>query len=85
MAQMTLDELRTTLIACAGEDDSTDLSGDILDMAFDDLGYDSLARMESAARIEREYGIALPDEAVADAETPRALLDLVNGITAASA
>ncbi|MGA4838289.1 acyl carrier protein [Streptomyces sp. G45] len=85
MAQMTLDTLRDTLVACAGEDDTIDLSGDILDTPFDDLGYDSLALMESAARIEREYGITLPEEAVAEAGTPRELLDLVNGITAAAA
>lgn len=78
MAQLTLDELRTILVACAGEDDSIDLSGDILDITFEDLGYDSLALMESASRIERELGVALSDD-VTEALTPRILLDLVNG------
>ncbi|GGU77006.1 actinorhodin polyketide synthase acyl carrier protein [Streptomyces litmocidini] len=79
MARLTLDALRTILVACAGEDDGVDLSGDILDTTFEDLGYDSLALMESAARIEREFGIALDDDDVNEALTPRLLLDLVNG------
>ncbi|WP_019070472.1 acyl carrier protein [Streptomyces hokutonensis] len=82
---MTLDDLRGTLIACAGEEDSVELSGDILDMTFEELGYDSLALMESAAKIERDHGVSLPDEAVAEADTPRALLALVNGLTATAA
>ncbi|MEU6351694.1 acyl carrier protein [Streptomyces sp. NPDC047072] len=85
MADMTIDDLRGTLIACAGEEDSSALHGDILDVPFDELGYDSLALMESAAKIERDYGIALPEEAVAEAETPRALLRLVNSLTTAAA
>ncbi|MEV4425566.1 acyl carrier protein [Streptomyces sp. R-07] len=79
MAPLTLDALRTILVACAGEDDSADLSGDILDTTFEDLGYDSLALMESASRIEREFGITLDDDDVNEALTPRLLLDLVNG------
>ncbi|MEU5420537.1 acyl carrier protein [Streptomyces sp. NPDC001407] len=79
MAQLTLDDLRRVLIACAGENDDVDLSGDILDVPFEELGYDSLALMESAAAIEREAGISVSDDAVSDAGTPRALLDLING------
>ncbi|GAA4914998.1 acyl carrier protein [Streptomyces coeruleoprunus] len=79
MSTMTLDDLRRILVACAGEDDGTDVSGDILDSSFEDLGYDSLALMESAARIKQEFGVDLSDDDVADIDTPRALLDLVNG------
>ncbi|GHB08720.1 acyl carrier protein [Streptomyces thermoviolaceus] len=78
MARMTLDDLRTLLIACAGADEGSDLSGDILDTPFEDLGYDSLALMETAARIERDYGVTLSDEQVTDGLTPRILLALVN-------
>ncbi|MGW0466461.1 acyl carrier protein [Streptomyces sp. NPDC003027] len=82
---MTLDDLRRILVACAGEDDGIDLSGDILDLTFEDLGYDSLALMESAARIKQEYGVDLSDDDVAEVETPRALLDIVNGSVPATA
>ncbi|HVX93510.1 MAG TPA: AMP-binding protein [Polyangia bacterium] len=40
----------------------------------DDLGLDSLARMELLLRIQRRFGVALPERAALGAETPRALL-----------
>ncbi|MCG7203818.1 MULTISPECIES: acyl carrier protein [Streptomyces] len=85
MAHIQIDDLRRILVACAGEDDGIDLSGDILDTSFGDLGYDSLALMETAARIERDYGVALADDVIADARTPRDLLDLVNRAVPADA
>jgi act minimal PKS acyl carrier protein len=85
MAQLTLAAMRTILVACAGEDDSVDLSGDILDVTFEDLGYDSLALMESASRIEREYGVSLSDDDVNEELTPRLLLELVNNTVAEAA
>jgi act minimal PKS acyl carrier protein len=82
MPALGIDDLRRILVACAGEDDTVDLSSDdILDTPFDELGYDSLALMETAARIEREYGVELPDEEVTEAGTPRALIDLANGVS----
>ncbi|MEU4575114.1 acyl carrier protein [Nonomuraea sp. ATR24] len=78
---MTLDDLRRIMVACAGEDEHVDLGGDILDELFTDLGYDSLALMETAARIETEFGVRIPDEQVAELTTPRALLDFVSGVT----
>ncbi len=39
-----------------------------------DLGLDSLARVELIARIERYFGVTLPERVFADAETPRDLL-----------
>ncbi|MGW2301900.1 acyl carrier protein [Streptomyces sp. NPDC001809] len=84
MAVLQLDDLKRILVACAGEGEEIDLSGDILDTTFEDLGYDSLALMESAARISQEYGVDVPDDALADVETPRALLDLVNGTVPAA-
>ena len=44
-----------------------------------DFGLDSLARVELIARIEREFGVRLPVEAMAEAETPRELLRLATG------
>jgi act minimal PKS acyl carrier protein len=76
--QLTLDELKTIMRACAGEDEQIDLDGDILDTSFVNLGYDSLALLETAARIERAYGIKLDDDTVADARTPRAFIAVVN-------
>ena len=46
-----------------------------LDSALErDLGFDSLARVELVLRLEREFGVSLPEQALATAETPRDLL-----------
>ncbi|MFD8573403.1 acyl carrier protein [Streptomyces sp. NPDC059639] len=84
MPLLTLDDLRRILIDSAGEEDGVDLAGDILDTRFTDLGYDSLALMESVSRIERDLGLDL-DEMATEADTPRALLELVNGPVAEAA
>ena len=39
-----------------------------------ELGLDSLARVELVLRLEKEFGVALPEQALATAETPRDLL-----------
>jgi acyl carrier protein len=43
-----------------------------------DLGLDSLARVELLLRLGKEFNTALPDAALADAETPRDLLRFVS-------
>jgi acyl carrier protein len=46
-----------------------------LDSALErELGLDSLARVELVLRLEREFGISLPEQALATAESPRDLL-----------
>lgn len=42
-----------------------------------DLGFDSLSRVELMLRIEREFGIGLPEQLLSTAETPRDLLRAV--------
>lgn len=74
----TLDHLRRTLRAGAGADEEMDLDGDIADVEFGDLGYDSIALLETTSRIEREHGVSLDEDSVASAKTPRELIDLVN-------
>lgn len=83
---MTLEELRAILIECAGEDEAIDVSGEIAETDFADLGYDSLALLEMASRIERTRGVRIADDQVPELRTPRAVLDLVNGapLTAAA-
>lgn len=75
----TLDDLRRILIDAAGDDESYNLDGDILDTDFEELGYESLALLETGGRIEREYGISLDEEVLSIANTPRLLIDTVNG------
>ncbi len=51
-----------------------------LDSALDrDLGFDSLGRVELLLRLERAFGVRLPEELLGEAETPRDLLNAVLG------
>jgi minimal PKS acyl carrier protein len=79
----TLDDLKRVLIECSGISEGVDLSSDILDVDFDTLGYDSLALLETASRVERELGIELDESVLFGAKTPRALLDAIAARTIA--
>lgn len=81
--QLTLDDLTTLLRECAGEDETVDLSANVLDVPFVELGYDSLAILQTTGRIEVTHDLLLDEEAVTEVETPRQYLDLVNGALAA--
>jgi act minimal PKS acyl carrier protein len=76
--QLTVEELGAVLAECAGADDGVDFTEQVKDVPFDELGYDSLALLEAAARIGRSYGVRLDDDQVIALTTPRAVLDLVN-------
>jgi act minimal PKS acyl carrier protein len=78
MTRMTLDELITLLRECAGADESVNMTGDIADIGFDDLGYDSLALFNTVGRIERDYRVQLDDDVVSQMRTPAQLVTLVN-------
>lgn len=76
--RITIDYLRHVLREVAGEDESVDLDGDILDTPFADLGYDSLALLELSGRVQRDHGVHLADDTAARAVTPRDFIGLVN-------
>lgn len=78
--EITIEDLKRILLESAGADESVDLDGDVLDVEFAELGYDSLALLETAAVIARQYGITLDDETAAGARTPRELLAAVNEV-----
>lgn len=76
---MSIDDLRGILVACAGGDDNDDaLHGDISDISFEELGYDSLALIETTAALKLEHGVVISDEEITEASTPGELLKLVN-------
>jgi acyl carrier protein len=75
--ELTLDDLRRILRAVAGEAEGGGLDGDILDVTFTDLGYDSLALLETAGQIERERDLQLDESTITEAQTPRQLLAAV--------
>ncbi|HZR54065.1 MAG TPA: acyl carrier protein [Streptosporangiaceae bacterium] len=76
--EITLDVLARALLESAGADEHTELNNEVMDVDFDELGYDSLALLETAARLERDHGIELDDDAATSAKTPRELLELAN-------
>ncbi|MFC0436767.1 acyl carrier protein [Kutzneria buriramensis] len=75
--RITLADLRQILVESAGEDDL--LLGDIEHTPFAELGYDSLALIETAALIKQRFGVQIADDAIAGLATPAEVLDLVNG------
>ncbi|CAL9620022.1 Actinorhodin polyketide synthase acyl carrier protein [Streptomyces sp. enrichment culture] len=77
--EFTIADLKRILLEGAGAEEGVDLDGDILDTDFEELGYESLALLETGGRIEREYGISLDDDIFTDHRTPRALVDAING------
>ena len=78
--EITVQDLREILAECAGADETAGIAGDIIDTPFVELGYDSLALIETAARIKQRFGVAIADEEVAELETPRAMLGAVNSV-----
>ncbi len=83
MTQFTLDDLRRILREGAG--DAGTLDGDITDVPFTDLGYDSLAMLELSSRVEREYAVPIPDDAALAMRTPGAAVAYINDRLKASA
>jgi minimal PKS acyl carrier protein len=80
MTRFTLDDLKEALRTAAGEDESVDLDGDILATDFGDLGYDSLAILETASLVERNFDVQLPDGDIGRQHTPGEFIDFVNSI-----
>ncbi|MFC6085816.1 acyl carrier protein [Sphaerisporangium aureirubrum] len=78
MTTFGLDDMRRIMGGCAGVPETIDLNDDIGDITFVDLGYDSLAVLEMAARIQQELGVRIPDDAVDEMKTPQAAVDYVN-------
>jgi act minimal PKS acyl carrier protein len=78
MRLRSIKDLRRILRESAGEGDGADLDVATIDTEFIELGYESLALLETGGRIEREFGIKLDDSTLFDSATPRDLIDAVN-------
>jgi minimal PKS acyl carrier protein len=85
MNAVTIDQLVDLMRTCAGEDEETQLNGDVANRTFAELGYDSLALLETTALVKREYGVAIPDDTIGELVTPGALLDHINATLTAAA
>ncbi len=78
MRTFTVADLMRIIRAAAGEDEAVSLEDNILEHSFAELGYDSLAVMETASRVEREFDVPLPEEEMTDVETPKSFIAFVN-------
>jgi minimal PKS acyl carrier protein len=74
---MSIEDLRGILIECAGGDADA-LPRDLVDVPFEELGYDSLVLIETSATLKRQYGVVIPDERLTELRTPAELLRLIN-------
>jgi minimal PKS acyl carrier protein len=85
MSTFTFEDLTAVIRRCAGDSADVDrLKDDALDMPFTDLGFDSLAVIEMATVLEREFDLALGDDVATQDRTPRDLIDMVNQQLAAA-
>ncbi len=78
MRQITLSQLADIMRECAGEDEGALPLDQAPYQPFDELGYDSLALMETHSRIERDFGIELGEDEAAGIKTAGELVDFVN-------
>jgi act minimal PKS acyl carrier protein len=85
MNELTVPQLLEILKECAGDWEPVPMTDDVAEMELVALGYDSLAVLEAASRVERRFGIGLPEEEVYQAHTPGALVELVNSRLTAGA
>ncbi|MGW6603253.1 acyl carrier protein [Streptomyces sp. NPDC055036] len=86
MSELTLTEMARIMRECAGEDETVDLAEEALgDADLGDLGYDSLALLEATGRVQREFGVALPEDALAGIHTLNQFVAVVNARLAPAA
>ncbi|MER5886584.1 acyl carrier protein [Streptomyces sp. NPDC001941] len=85
MDRLELSHLATLLRDAAGEGEGLPLDESNLDESFFELGYDSLALLQTIGVIERDFEVTLDEEALDEADTPRLIMDLVNAALSARA
>ncbi|MFJ8107281.1 acyl carrier protein [Streptomyces sp. NPDC096132] len=83
MSTISFEDLKAIMSRCIGELDGQEITENDLGTSFTDLGYDSLAVLEIASQVQREYGLKIPDEAIESMDSPQAVIDYVNTSLAA--
>lgn len=79
MTEITVEDVKRILREAAGVDESIDMGqAGVAEMTFSALGYESLAVLEFGNRIEREYGLAMPDGELGNDKTLRQVVEYVN-------
>lgn len=78
MEELTLDELIRLIETHAGEPDEGELDVNVVDVLFEQLGYDSIRLLEVISQIKNRYGLDLSEEILSEMKTPRQTLDKIN-------
>ncbi|HEY0167791.1 MAG TPA: acyl carrier protein [Jatrophihabitans sp.] len=76
--QISMEDLKRALREGSGVDESIDLDLKVETMTFEELGYDSLAILETGLRLGREHGVEIADDDLADVERPQELVSAIN-------
>jgi act minimal PKS acyl carrier protein len=76
----TLETLGSVLRESAGEEEGFSLTASNEHVAFEELGYDSLALLQVTGRLQREYGLVASEQEMMDADTPAKLVQLVRHV-----
>lgn len=82
MAELTLDEFIGLVEAHAGEPDEGNLDDSVIDVLFEQLGYDSVRLLEVLSQIKNRYGLDLSEEILSETRTLRQTLDKINELIA---
>jgi act minimal PKS acyl carrier protein len=77
--EFTIKDLRRIMHESAGEGEGGGIDVATADIEFGELGYESVALLEAASRIEREFDVILDDSILFNSATPRDLIGAVNG------
>ena len=85
MRQFSCHDLTGIMRRCAGLEEAVSLDGPVLDLSYEEMGYDSLAVLEIQAQIERQFGVPLGDDALEFMPTPGTTISYVNGLLQAGA
>ncbi|MFF5707103.1 actinorhodin polyketide synthase [Streptomyces sp. NPDC012794] len=78
--QLELVDLARILRVWGGEEDCVELSEDVQDLYWMELGYDFLSVLQTTGSIERKFDILIDGDLLEMADTPRLFLELVNGV-----
>ncbi|HYS34717.1 MAG TPA: acyl carrier protein [Pseudonocardiaceae bacterium] len=77
MPTFTVDDLAEIMHEGAGEAEPIDWQGSALTTTFEDLGYDSVALLETAGRVHQQFGVQIEDE-LPELKTPAEFIEHVN-------
>ncbi|MEW1639548.1 phosphopantetheine-binding protein [Streptomyces sp. NPDC093801] len=80
MHRLELTDLTRILRIWGGEEECVELTEDVQDLYWDELGYDSLSVLQTTGSIERKFDVLLDGELLERGDTPRRFLELVNRV-----